>query len=62
MRYYRAIGTLIGIGGWFIGGDIVNNLQQKVGMKLPGKTIEVPMGPIPTHAISDFLKFELPEP
>lgn len=59
---YRAIGTKIGIGNIRIGGDILNNLQEKVGLSLPGKTIGIPTGIIPTHTIDDFLKHKLPEP
>ena len=58
---YRATGKPIGFGNIFIGGDIVNNIQQKFGMNLPGKTIEIPMGPIPTHGIDKFLEHKLPE-
>ena len=59
---YRAIGTKIGIGNVRIGGDMLNNLQEKIGLSLPGKTIGVPTGIIPTHTINDFLKYKLPEP
>ena len=59
---YRAIGTKIGIGNVRIGGDMLNNLQEKRGRSLPGKTIGVPTGIIPTHTINDFLKYKLPEP
>lgn len=59
---YRAIGTKIGIGNIRIGGDILNNLQEKIGLSLPGKTIGIPTGIIPTHTIDDFLKHKLPEP
>lgn len=59
---YRAIGTKIGIGIIRIGGDILNNLQEKIGLSLPGKTIGIPTGIIPTHTIYDFLKHKLPEP
>ena len=59
---YRAIGTRIGIGSVRIGGDVLNNLQEKIGLSLPGKTIEIPTGIIPTHTIDDFLKHKLPEP
>ena len=45
-----------------IGGDILNNLQEKIGLSLPGKTIGIPTGIIPTHTIGDFLKHKLPEP
>lgn len=58
---YRAIGKNIGW-GIRIGGDMLNNVQEKVGLKLPGKTIDVPTGLIPTHTIYDFLKCKLPEP
>ena len=59
---YRAIGTKIGIGNVRIGGDMLNNLQEKIGLSLPGKTIGVATGIIPTHTINDFLKYKLPEP
>ena len=59
---YRAVGTKIGIGNIRIGGDMLNNLQEKVGLSLPGKTIGIPTGIIPTHTIDDFLKHKLPEP
>ncbi len=59
---YRAIGTKIGIGNIRIGRDILNNLQEKIGLSLPGKTIGIPTGIIPTHTIDDFLKHKLPEP
>ena len=39
-----------------------NNLQEKIGLSLPGKTIGVATGIIPTHTINDFLKYKLPEP
>ncbi|MDY5632603.1 MAG: hypothetical protein SPF56_08980 [Bacteroidaceae bacterium] len=56
---YRAIGTKIG--NIRIGGDMLNNLQEKIGLSLPGMTIGIPMGIIPTHTIDDFLKHKLPE-
>lgn len=59
---YRAIGTKIGFGNIRIGGDILNNLQEKIGLSLPGKTIGIPTGIKPTHTIDDFLKHKLPEP
>lgn len=59
---YRAIGTKIGIDNIRIGGDMLNNLQEKVGLSLPGKTIGIPTGIVPTHTIYDFLKHKLPEP
>ena len=59
---YRAIGTRIGVGNIRIGGDMLNNLQEKVGLSLPGKTIGIPTGIIPTHTIDVFLKHKLPEP
>lgn len=59
---YRAIGTKIGFGNIRIGGDILNNLQEKIGLSLPGKTIGIPTGLKPTHTIDDFLKHKLPEP
>ena len=59
---YRAIGTKIGIGNIRIGGDMLNNIQEKIGLSLPGKTIGIPTGIIPTHTIDDFLKHKLPEP
>ena len=59
---YRAIGTKIGIGNLRIGGDILNNLQEKIGLFLPGKTIGIPTGIIPNHTIGDFVKHKLPEP
>ena len=58
---YRAIWSKIGIGNIRIGGDMLNNLQEKIGLSLPGKTIEIPTGIIPTHTIDDFLKHKLPE-
>lgn len=58
---YRAIGTKIGIGNIRIGGDILNNLQKKIGLSIPGKTIGIPTGVLPTHTIDDFLKRKLPE-
>lgn len=59
---YRAIGIKIGFGNIRIGGDILNNLQEKIGLSLPGKTIGIPTGIKPTHTIDDFLKHKLPEP
>ena len=59
---YRAIGTKIGVGNIRIGGDMLNNFQEKVGLSLPGKTIGIPTGKTPTHTIDDFLKHKLPEP
>ena len=59
---YRAIGAKVGLGKLRFGGDILNNLQEKVGLALPGMTIGIPMGLTPTHTIYDFLKFKLPEP
>ena len=59
---YRAVGSKIGIGNIRIGGDILNNIQEKIGLKLPGTTISVPTGILPTHTIKDFLKYNLPEP
>ena len=59
---YRAIGSKIGIGNIRLGGDMLNNLQEKIGLSLPGKTIGIPTGIIPTHTIDDFLKHKLPEP
>ena len=59
---YRAIGTKIGIGNVRIGGDMLNNLEEKIGLSIPGKTIGVPTGIIPTHTINDFLNYKLPEP
>lgn len=59
---YRAIGTKIGFGNTRIGGDILNNLQEKIGLSLPGKTIGIPTGMKPTHTIDVFLKHKLPEP
>lgn len=59
---YRAIGAKIGIGNIRLGGDILNNLQEKIGLSLPGKTIGIPTGIVPTHTIDDFLKHKLPEP
>ena len=44
------------------GGDILNNLQKKIGLTLPGTTIGIPTGFKPTHTIDDFLKHKLPEP
>lgn len=58
---YRAVGSKIGIGNIRVGGDVLNNLQEKVGLSLPGKTIGVPTGLMPTHTIYDFLKYKLPE-
>lgn len=58
---YRAIGTKIGVGNIRIGGDILNNLQKKIGLSIPGKTIGIPTGVLPTHTIDDFLKRKLPE-
>ena len=59
---YRAIGGKVGVGKLRFGGDMLNNLQEKVGLTLPGKTIGIPMGLKPTHTIYDFLKYKLPEP
>ena len=59
---YRAIGAKVGLGKLRFGGDILNNLQEKVGLALPGMTIGIPMGLTPTHTIYDFFKFKLPEP
>ena len=59
---YRAIGAKIGIGNIRLGGDMLNNLQEKIGLSLPGKTIGIPTGIVPTHTIDDFLKHKLPEP
>ena len=59
---YRAVGSKIGVGNVRLGGDVLNNLQEKVGLYLPGITIEVPTGIFPTHTIYDFLKQKLPEP
>lgn len=59
---YRAVGMDIGIGNIRIGGDMLNNIQEKVGLSLPGKTIEIPTGILPTHSVNDFLKQKLPEP
>jgi len=59
---YRAVGSKIGIGNIRLGGDMLNNLQEKIGLSLPGKTIGIPTGIIPTHTIDDFLKHKLPEP
>ena len=41
--------------------DSVNNLQKKIGLSIPGKTIGIPTGVLPTHTIDDFLKRKLPE-
>ena len=43
-------------------GQSLNNIQEKIGLKLPGTTISVPTGILPTHTIKDFLKYNLPEP
>lgn len=59
---YRAVGSKIGIGNIRLGGDMVNNFQEKLGLHLPGKTIGIPTGFIPTHTIYEFLKHKLPEP
>ena len=59
---YRAVGLKIGIGNIRIGGDMLNNLQEKIGLSLPGITIGIPTGILPTHTIDDFLKHKLPEP
>ena len=59
---YRAIGAKIGIGNIRFGGDILNNVQEKIGLPLPGKTIGIPTGIVPTHTIDNFLKHKLPEP
>jgi len=59
---YRAIGSKIGIGNIRVGGDMLNNFQEKIGLSLPGTTIGIPTGIIPTHTIDDFLKHNLPEP
>lgn len=59
---YRATGTRIRIDNIRIGGDMLNNFQEKVGLSLPGKTIGIPTVRIPTHTIDDFLKHKLPEP
>ncbi|MGN0228783.1 MAG: hypothetical protein ACI4BH_03140 [Muribaculaceae bacterium] len=59
---YRAVGTKIGIGKIRIGGDMLNNFQEKIGLFLSGKTIGIPTGLMPTHTIDDFLNHKLPEP
>lgn len=59
---YRAIGVKIGIGNIRIGGDVLNNLQEKIGLFLPGTTIGIPTGFFPTHSMNDFLNHKLPEP
>lgn len=58
---YRAVGNKTGIGNIYLGGDVLNNLQEKIGLKLPGVTIPVPTGIIPTHGIATFLNRKLPE-
>lgn len=59
---YRAIGLKIGIGNIRFGGDMLNNVQEKIGLYLPGKTIGIPTGFLPTYTIDDFLELNLPEP
>lgn len=59
---YRTIGNLIGLGNLRIGGDPLNNIQEKIGLRLPGVTFGIPTGLTPTHGISNFLKYKLPEP
>lgn len=61
LQYYRAVGNKTGIGNIYLGGDVLNNLQEKIGLKLPGVTIPVPTGIIPTHGIATFLNRKLPE-
>ena len=59
---YRAIGEKIGIGNIRIGGDVLNNLQEKVGLSLPGRTIGIPTGLKPTHSIDEFLHSNILDP
>ena len=55
---YRATGDKIGIKDVRFGGDMLNNIQENIGLKLPGKTIPVYTGPRPTHGIQDFLNIK----
>ena len=61
---YIATGKRIGVTPFMFGGDILNNLQNNVGMSPPGKRIDVNVGSKPTHSIKEFLKpnINLPEP
>ena len=61
---YIATGKRIGVTPFMFGGDILNNLQNNVGMSPPGKRIDVNVGSKPTHSIKEFLKpnIILPEP
>ncbi|MCM1510552.1 MAG: hypothetical protein NC116_07540 [Clostridium sp.] len=59
VKNYRTIGSKIGLGNFSVGGDILNNAQEKVGLILSGITIGVPTGFGPNHGIDNFLKTKL---
>lgn len=57
---YRTVGVPIGIGNIKIGGCFVNNLQDNIGMRAPGKTIAIPLGlmnPFKSHKIDNIVEY-----
>lgn len=58
---YRAIGKRVKNSNLWIRGDMLNNLQDNIGLRAPGHTIYVYTGNYPTHSIKDFLNLRLPK-
>jgi len=60
---YRTVGYTIKSLGLKIGGDPVNNFQENMGLRIPGRIINVPIGiknPYSSHSIYQFLNRTLP--
>lgn len=57
---YVTTGVSIGSSGFYIGGCGVTNLQDKVGLRAPGRRIEIPLGlpnPFKSHSINQIVNY-----